>query len=55
MVLFYHGQTGRNGSVQNDQPNQPTVPTGPRIALAVLLLPRANQQSDWLVRSGLTE
>jgi len=25
MVFFYHGQTGRNGSVQNDQPNQPTV------------------------------
>jgi len=32
MVFFDHGQTGRNGSVQNDQPNQPTVPTGPRIA-----------------------
>jgi len=30
MVFFYHDQTGRNGSVQNDQP---TVPTGPRIAL----------------------
>jgi len=33
MVFFYHGQTGRNGSVQNDQPHQPTVPTGLRIAL----------------------
>jgi len=30
MVFFYHSQTGRNGSVQNDQPNQPT---DPRIAL----------------------
>jgi len=30
MVFCYHGQTGRNGSVQNDQPNQPN---GPRIAL----------------------
>jgi len=33
MVFFYYGQTGRNGSVQNYQPNQPTVPTGQRIAL----------------------
>jgi len=24
--VFYHGQTGRSGSVQNDQPNQPTGP-----------------------------
>jgi len=31
-MFYYDGQTGRNGSVQNDQPNQPTVPTGPRIA-----------------------
>ena len=24
IVFFYYGQTGRNGSVQNDRPNQPT-------------------------------
>jgi len=33
MVFFYHGQTGRNGSVENDPPNQPTVPPSPTIAL----------------------
>jgi len=33
MVFFHHGQTVRNDSVQNDQPNQPTIPTGQRIAL----------------------
>jgi len=32
MVFIHYGQTGRNGAIQNDQPNQPTIPTGPRIA-----------------------
>jgi len=52
MVFFCHAQTGRNGSVQNNQPNQPT---GPRIALFLYYRGRSTGESPvrlvWSVRS----